>query len=95
MLYDDDLLYLWPRNLNVDAQVHGLSKTLAIDYIGKGAEAAGYSSDEYGLYAVGDQDVSQQAGDGDEGIMRNAVGLRHSIGILLRHVWTWACHPKR
>ena len=83
VLYDDDLLYLWPRNLNVDPQVHGLSKTLAIDYIGAGAERAGYTADEYGLYAVGDQDVTQTAGDADEGILRNTAGLRHTIGILI------------
>jgi hypothetical protein len=83
VLYDDDVLYLWPRNLNVDAQVYGLSKTLAIDYIGKGAEGAGFSSDEYGLLAVGDQDVAQTAGDQDEGILRNTAGLRHAIGILV------------
>lgn len=83
VLYDDDVLYLWPRNLNVDPQVYGLSKSLAVDYVGKGAEAAGFTSDEYGLYAVGDQDVAQTAGDQDEGILRNAAGLRHTIGILV------------
>ncbi len=83
VLYDDDVLYLWPRNLNVDPQVYALSKSLAIDYIGKGAEGAGYSADEYGLAAVGDQDVAQTAGDEDEGILRNAAGLRHAIGILV------------
>jgi hypothetical protein len=83
VLYDDDLLYLWPRNLNVDAQVHALSKTLAIDYIKAGAERAGYTADEYGLYAVGDQNVQQTAGDSDEGILRNTAGLRHTIGILI------------
>jgi hypothetical protein len=41
VLYDDDLLYLWPRNLNVDPQVHALSKTLAIDYIGAAGRARG------------------------------------------------------
>lgn len=88
VLYDDDVLYLWPRNLNVDPQVHSLSKALAIDYIGKGAERAGYSSDEYGLYAAGDQDVAQTAGDSDEGILRNAMGLRHAIGILVESAVT-------
>ena len=83
VLYDDDLLYLWPRNLNVDPQIHTLSKSLAIDYIAKGAQREGYTADEYGLYAVGDQDVTQTAGDGDEGILRNTVGLRHGIGILV------------
>lgn len=83
LLYDDDLLYLWPRNLNVDPQVHGLSKTLALDYIGKGARTRGYTADEYGQAAVGDQDLAQTAGDGDEGILRNTAGLRHAIGILV------------
>jgi hypothetical protein len=83
LVYDDDLLYLWPRNLNVDAQIYGLSKTLAIDYIGKGARREGYTADEYGMLAVGDQDVTQTAGDADEGILRNTVGLRHGIGILV------------
>lgn len=88
VLYDDDVLYLWPRNLNVDPQVYSLSKALAVDYIGKGSEAAGYTSDEYGLYAAGDQDVAQTAGDADEGILRNAMGLRHAIGILVESAVT-------
>ncbi|MGH2736937.1 MAG: M14 family metallopeptidase [Actinomycetota bacterium] len=88
VLYDDEILYLWPRNLNVDPQVHSLAKTLAADYIGEGVERAGYSSDEYGLYAAGDQDVAQTAGDGDEGIARNAFGLRHAIGVLIESAVT-------
>lgn len=88
VLYDDEILYLWSRNLNVDPQVHALAKTLAIEYIGKGVERAGYSSDEYGLYAVGDQDVAQTAGNHDEGIARNAMGLRHALGILIESAVT-------
>ena len=48
------------------------------------SEAAGYSADEYGQYEVADNDIQQSAGDGDEGIMRNAMGLRHALG-----------HPRR
>lgn len=88
VLYDDDVLYLWPRNLNVDAQVHSLSKAVALDYIAPQVEAAGYTADEYGLYAVGDQDVAQTAGDHDEGILRNAMGLRHALGILVESAVT-------
>ena len=44
---------------------------------------AGFTSDEYGLLAAGTVDVTQTAGDGDEGIMRNLMGLRHSLGILI------------
>ena len=82
-LYDDDVLTLWPRNLNVDRQVYTLSKSLALDYIQPGAEAHGYSADEYGLYSLAENDIHQAAGDQDEGSMRNAMGLRHAVGILV------------
>jgi hypothetical protein len=88
VLYDDEVLYLWPRNLNVDPAVRDLSRTLAEEYIGKGARAAGYTADEYGLFKVGPQEVVQTAGDEDEGICRNAVGLRHSLGILVESAVT-------
>lgn len=94
-LYDDDILYLWPRNLNADAQVRDLSRTLAEQYIKKGAENAGYTADEYGLATVGnetvrvgDDNVNQTAGDEDEGICRNLMGLRHSLGILVESAVT-------
>jgi hypothetical protein len=82
-LYDDEALVLWPRNLNVDADVHAQAKELALDYITADEEAAGYSTDEYGQYELADQDIHQSAGDGDEGIARNTMGLRHSLGILV------------
>jgi hypothetical protein len=83
VLYDDEVLVLWPRNLNVDPAVHDQAKELALDYITADEEAAGYLTDEYGQYEVADQDIHQSAGDGDEGIARNAMGLRHSLGILV------------
>ncbi|MFN2589070.1 MAG: M14 family metallocarboxypeptidase [Actinomycetota bacterium] len=82
-LYDDEVLVLWPRNLNVDEDVHSQAKDLALDFITKDEESAGYSTDEYGMYELADQDIHQAAGDGDEGIARNAMGLRHSLGILV------------
>lgn len=82
VVYDDDVLYLWPRNLNVDQQLHDLAVELARDHIGGGAEEAGYTADEYGIFAAGDADVTQTAGGGDEGIKRNAGGLRSTLGIL-------------
>jgi hypothetical protein len=81
--YDDEVLVLWPRNLNMDTAVHDQAKELALDYITVDEEAAGYTTDEYGQYEAGDQDVHQSAGDADEGIARNAMGLRHSLGILV------------
>jgi hypothetical protein len=83
LLYDDEVLVLWPRNLNVDEDVYAQAKELALDYITADEEDAGYSTDEYGQYEVADQDIHQSAGDGDEGIARNAMGLRHSLGILV------------
>ncbi|HEX2240939.1 MAG TPA: M14 family metallocarboxypeptidase [Actinomycetota bacterium] len=83
VVYDDEVLYLWPRNLNTDQDVHDLAVVLAEEYIAADAEAAGYTADEYGQYEVADQNVYQSAGDADEGIARNAMGLRHSLGILV------------
>jgi hypothetical protein len=83
ILYDDEVLYLWPRNLNVDDGVHDLAETLGRSYVLPDSEAAGYSADEYGQYELADNDIHQSAGDGDEGIMRNAMGLRHSLGVLV------------
>jgi len=83
VLYDDEVLVLWPRNLNVDEDVYAQAKELALDYITPDEEDAGYSTDEYGQYEIADQDIHQSAGDGDEGIARNAMGLRHSLGILV------------
>lgn len=83
VFYDDEVLYLWPRNLNVDSHVHDMAKELAEGYIAADSEEAGYTADEYGQYAVADQNVHQSAGDHDEGIARNLMGLRHSLGILV------------
>ncbi|HJR44155.1 MAG TPA: M14 family metallocarboxypeptidase [Actinomycetota bacterium] len=87
-VYDDELLYLWPRNLNVDDQVHDLAKAFAEEHVEPKAEEAGYRADEYGQYELADQDIHQSAGDGDEGIARNAMGLRHSLGILIESAVT-------
>ncbi|MGH2691798.1 MAG: M14 family metallopeptidase [Actinomycetota bacterium] len=83
LLYDDEVLYLWPRNLNVDKQVQDLARSFAIDHLAPCAEAAGYTADEYGRDALGDFDLQQTAGDHDDAIMRNTMGLRHSLGILV------------
>lgn len=83
LLYDDEVLYLWPRNLNVDKQVQNLAKSFAQDHLAPCSEAAGYTADEYGLDALGDFDLQQTAGDHDDAIMRNTMGLRHSLGILV------------
>ena len=83
ILYDDDVLILWPRNLNVHEPLRDAAFAFAIDHVSPCTEAAGYSVDEYGLQAAGDLDLQQTAGDWDDGISRNAGGLRHSFGILV------------
>jgi hypothetical protein len=83
LLYDDEVLYLWPRNLNVETQIQDIARSFAVDHLAPCAEAAGYTSDEYGRDALGDFDVQQTAGDHDDAIMRNTMGLRHSVGILV------------
>jgi hypothetical protein len=83
LLYDDEVLYLWPRNLNVDKQIQDLARSFALDHLAPCAEAAGYTADEYGRDALGDFDLQQTAGDHDDAIMRNTMGLRHSLGILV------------
>lgn len=88
VLYDDEVLYLWPRNLNVDQQVHDLGVSFSKETLAPCLGDAGYTSDEYGIDAVGSTDVQQTAGGGDEGILRNAAGLRHAVGILVESAVT-------
>jgi hypothetical protein len=83
ILYDDPVLWLWPRNLNTDKEVHDLAVKYGREYLVPAVEEAGYTADEYGQQEVADNDVAQTAGDADEGIMRNAMGLRHVLGILV------------
>lgn len=83
VLYDDDVLILWPRNLNVYSPLRDAAFAFALEHVTPCTETAGYSVDEYGLQAAGDLDLQQTAGDWDDGISRNVGGLRHSLGILV------------
>jgi hypothetical protein len=87
VIYDDELLILWSRNLNVDQGIHDTAVELS-DHLSAEAEENGYSADEYGQYEVADQDIHQSAGDQDEGIARNLNGLRHTLGILVESAVT-------
>lgn len=89
-LYDDDVLYMWPRNLNVHAPLRDMAKSFSVDHLAPCLEAQLFRADEYGQHSVGegreplpDFDLQQTAGDHDDGISRNAAGLRHSLGILV------------
>lgn len=99
VLYDDDLLYLWPRNLNVDPAVQDTARSYCEQYLKRDTEAAGWTADEYGLAKLGPNvgplavdglslEVAQTAGGPDEGICRNASGLRHTMGILVESATT-------
>lgn len=83
-VYDRDLIRLWPRNLNVDEDVRALAISLSEDYVDPTVGYEGYSTGEYGIwYGPDGSPIAQVAGNEDERIMRNMMGLRHSVGQLI------------
>ena len=83
-VYDRELIRLWPRNLNVDEDVRALAKTLSTDYVDPTLQYEGFTTGEYGIwYGPDDRPIAQVAGDEDERILRNTMGLRHVAGQLV------------
>lgn len=80
--YRTDLLQLWPRNRNVDAEIHDLSKTMSEEYSAAQVESMGKTSGEYGIYVKDGEQFRMVAGDGQGRILRNYAGLQNIVGML-------------
>lgn len=80
--YNTQSLTLWPRNLNVDADVYRLAKAMVQRYTSPQIQAWGMTDGVYGQLVKNGRPFQQVAGDGQARILRNYSGLRHIVGQL-------------
>ncbi|QUH01111.1 carboxypeptidase [Saccharopolyspora erythraea] len=83
--YVKDFLALWPRNLNAGAQVRSESERLSERYVRPAVEETGLSTGVYGIWTDPEtgEPIKQVAGDGQERILRNTVGVKNAVGLLV------------
>ncbi|MGW1678873.1 M14 family metallopeptidase [Saccharopolyspora sp. NPDC002376] len=83
--YVKDFLALWPRNLNAAEGVHGESERLSEEYVRPAVEDAGFSTGIYGIWTDPEtgEPIEQVAGDGQERILRNTIGVKNALGLLV------------
>lgn len=64
----------WPRNLNIYEPLRHLSKEMIEDYLMPDVEKAGYTTGVYGF--------PTSSTNGNERVLSNMLGLRHSMGLI-------------
>lgn len=79
---DEEVLYMWPRDLNVDEEIHDLAMRIGTNAVESQARANGFSSGPLATSRLDESDP-HRATDRDEGALVNALGLRHAASLFV------------